>query len=140
MPVLLVKSSLTTLALLLAAFQVLTQLQLRGKMPGIMPFSKMTLRALHRWGGDLILLLVVGIALICIYTQGWQAYDVRGAAHIVLGALAGLVLLVKVLIARLRRRWIGKLGLGLGFAAGLFIAAVWSLSALWYFLFQSGWI
>lgn len=136
----LLKSVLTTLVLLLAVFQVLTQLQLRGKMPAILPFSKRMLRTLHQWGGDLILLLVVGIALICIHTQGWQTYDVRGAAHIAVGMLAGLVLLVKVLIARLRRRWIGKLGLGLGAVAGLSIAAVWSLSALWYFLFQLGWV
>ncbi len=136
MTVLLIKSVLTTLVLLLAVFQVWTQLQLRGKMPNVLPFSKRTLRALHKWGGDLALLSVIGIALICIHTQGWQAYDVRGTAHIVAGTLAGLVLLLKVLIARLRGRWIGKLGLGLGAAAGLSIAAVWSLSALWYFLFH----
>ncbi|MBU0496089.1 MAG: hypothetical protein KKA73_18175 [Chloroflexi bacterium] len=140
MTVLWIKSLLTTGLLVLAVAQALTQLQLRGRIPQLLPVSKKALRAWHKWGGDLCLLLVIVIALICIQTQGWRTYDLRGTAHIIVGTLAGLLLLLKVLIARGRRRWLARLGGWLGLVIGLSIAGVWTSSALWYFLFSLGWV
>jgi hypothetical protein len=129
------KSLVTTAILALALIQALGMLQVRGYV-GLLPVKKRRLRQLHRWGGIAVLVLTGTVAVICMSGFGYVLYSPRVKAHVVMGGLAILVLLVKVAISHRFRRYLRYLGLTLvlGAAAGLFILGVFVTSALWYFL------
>jgi len=132
-----IKSILTTLALALGLAQLLSMAQLRGWI-GFLPIPKKALLRLHRWGGIAalaVVLLVLGLCLYVYFDQGWtlSGFSLRLLLHAILGALATLVLLAKVVITnRLRRllRW----NTALGIAAGLLLLGLFLTSALWHFI------
>jgi len=130
-----VKSLVTTVILALALMQALGMAQVRGYVR-LLPVKKRRLRQLHRWGGVAVLVLTVTVAVICVSGVGYGLYSLRVKAHVTMGALAILVLLVKVAISNRFRRYLRylRLTLVLGAAAGLFILGVFVTSALWYFL------
>jgi hypothetical protein len=129
------KSLVTTVVLVLALIQALEMLQVRGYL-SLLPVKKRRLRQLHRRGGIAVLVLTVMVAVICMSSFGYVLYSLRVKAHVVMGALAILVLLVKVAISNRFRRYLRylRLILALGTAAGLLILGVFVTSALWYFL------
>jgi len=129
------KSLVTTVILALALIQALGMLQVRGYVR-LLPVKKRRLRQLHRWGGIAVLVLTVTVAVICVSGFGYVLYSPRVKTHVVMGALAILVLLVKVAISHRFRRYLRylRLTLVLGAAAGLLILGVFVTSALWYFL------
>ena len=132
MSILMLKSVLTAVALVLAALQVLTMLQVRGYIR-FMPGSKRRLRSLHRWCGDIVLLLVVVIAVMCLTSQAGALLARYFPVHATLGTLAVLALVGKIAIARRFRSQL-RYALAIGSVAGLLILGVFITSALRYFI------
>jgi hypothetical protein len=128
------KSVMTTIVLALALGQALWMAQIRGYVR-LLPFEKKRLRQWHRWGGIAVLVLTLAVALICVFGIGgrYASYSPRVLAHLHMGALAILVLLLKVAITNRFRRYL-RFTLALGAAAGLLILGTFIASALWYFV------
>jgi hypothetical protein len=128
------KAIVTTVVLALALGQALEMAQVRGYV-SLLPFEKRRLRQLHRWGGMATLVLTLAVAVICVFGIGgrYASYSPRVLAHLHMGALAIVVLLLKVVIANLFRRYL-RFTLALGAAAGLLILGTFAASALWYFV------
>ena len=125
------KSLVSTLILALAVVQALGMAQVRGYVR-LLPFEKKRLRQLHRWGGIAVLVLILAVAVICVFGEGYVCYSPRVKAHVVMGALAILVLLLKVAITHRFRRYL-RYNTALGATAGLLILGTFITSALWYF-------
>ena len=133
MPLELVKTLLAAAAVLLALFQGLVMLQVRGKFK-LFPAKAKTLIVVHRWVGRATLALVTLIGLLCLYVVFGLGYPIGSAhviSHAVLGTSAGLVLVVKVAIANRRRAYL-RHALRLGVAAGVLLAGAFGASGLVY--------
>jgi ribose/xylose/arabinose/galactoside ABC-type transport system permease subunit len=126
------KAIATTVALVLALVQALGMAQVRGYVR-LLPFEKKRLRQWHRWGGIATLVLALAVAVTCVCGLGYGLYSTRLQAHAVMGALAILVLLLKVAITNRSRRYL-RFNLALGAAAGLLVLGTFIASALWYFV------
>jgi len=126
------KAIATTVVLVLALVQVLWMAQVRGYVR-LLPFEKRRLRQWHRWGGIVVLVMALALAVTCVSGLGYRLYSTRAQAHAAMGALAILVLLLKVAIANRFRRYL-RFTLALGTAAGLLILGTFVASALWYFV------
>jgi hypothetical protein len=120
--------------LALALGQALGMVQVRGYVR-LLPVDRKRLRQWHRWGGIAVLVLTGAVAVICVFGigGGYAYYSLRVLAHAVMGALAILVLLLKVAIVHRFRRYL-RFTLVLGTAAGLLILGTFAASALWYFI------
>ena len=126
------KSVMTTVVLALAVVQALGGAQVRGYVR-LLPFDRRQLRRWHRWGGIAGLVLTLTVAVICMFGIGGNvSYSLRAQAHVAMGTLAILVLLLKVAITHRFRRYM-RFTLALGAAAGLLILGTFVTSALWYF-------
>ena len=126
------KSVVTSVVLALALVQALWMAQVRGYVR-LLPFAKRRLRQWHRWGGIAVLVGALAVAVACVCGLGYRLYSIRAQAHAAMGALAILVLLLKVAIANRFRRYV-RFTLALGAAAGLLILGIFVTSALWYFV------
>jgi len=128
------KSVVTTIVLALALGQALGMAQVRGYVR-LLPFEGKRLRLLHRWGGIAVLVLTCAVAVMCVFGIGgrYASYSPRVLAHLHMGALAIVVLLLKVAITNRFRRYL-RFTLALGAAAGLLILGTFAASALWYFV------
>ncbi len=125
------KSVATTIVLVLSLVQALGMAQVRGYVR-LLPFEKKRLRQLHRQGGIAALVLTLAVAVTCVVGFGYELYAPRVKAHVVMGALAILVLLLKVAITHRFRRYL-RYNTALGAATGLLILGTFVTSALWYF-------
>ena len=98
------KSVVTTVVLVLALGQALGMAQVRGYVR-LLPLEKKRLRQWHRWGGIAVLVLTCAVAVMCVFGIGgrYASYSPRVLAHLHMGALAILVLLLKAPL--LRHRW-----------------------------------
>ncbi len=126
-----IKSIVTTVAVVLALVQVLEMAQIRGYVR-LFPFDKRVLRQFHRRGGITILVLVLVVAMICVVGEGFVLYTLRVRAHAVLGVLSLLILAAKVTITHRFRHFL-RFNTGLGIAGGVLILGTFAASALWYF-------
>jgi uncharacterized membrane protein len=126
------KSIVTTIVLALALGQALGMAQVRGYVR-LLPLEKKQLRVLHRRGGIAALVLSLAVAVTCVVGFGYELYSPRVKAHVVMGALAILVLLLKVAITHRFRRYL-RYNTALGAAAGLLVLGTFIASALWYFV------
>lgn len=135
------KSVVTTVVLALSMVQALWMAQVRGYVR-LLPFEKAALlrhrkrlRRWHRWGGIAVLVLTLAVAVMCVFAIGgrYASYSPRVLAHLHMGALAIVVLLLKVAITNRFRRYL-RFTLALGAAAGLLILGTFVASALWYFV------
>ena len=135
MPLEMLKSIVTTVVLALALVQALEMAQIRRRVR-VFPVGRRQLRRLHRWGGIATLIVTMAVAATCVSGLGYQPYSLRGKAHTAMGALAILVLLLKVAITRRLRRYL-RHNTALGIAAGLLILGTFAASALWYFVWAA---
>ena len=126
-----VKSVVTSIILALALVQALGMGQVRGYVR-LLPVEKRQLRQLHRWGGIAVLVLILAVAVICVFSEGYLRYSLRVQAHAVMGVVAILVLAVKAVITNRFRRYL-RYAPALGAGAGLLILGTFIASALWYF-------
>jgi hypothetical protein len=131
MSLLMLKSILTTVALVVAAGQAISGMRLRGRLKGL-PLPVGALRLWHRLGGDAVLLLTLSVAFLCVTHLGFSTYSLRVPLHAALGTLAAAILVVKVVIARRFRRSLRLAGV-YGAAAGFSLLGCFAASALWYF-------
>lgn len=132
------KAILTTVIVGLALSQVLEQ-ALLYRWIRVRNLNRRLVLRLHRLGGVAAVLLVLVVIGSCLYTWlglGYPPSTARVVAHAVLGALAIVVLLTKVAIANLLRRYMG-LTLPVGISAGVLLLGIFLLTALPYFL---GWL
>lgn len=132
MSLLMLKSILTTVVLLLAVGEAFSGMRLRGYFQRVrLPLKP--LRLWHRIGGDVTLALTTVVAILCVTHLGVGVYPLRVPAHAALGALAGLAMVVKVVVARRYRRLL-RHALKIGAVAGFCVLGTFAFSALWYFL------
>ena len=131
MPLLMVKSILTTVVLGLSIAQAISMPQLRGSWR-LLPLPPRRLRTWHRWGGDATLILTLTIAVICIIHAPFRTYPLRVPLHAAMGTLAAVVMFLKVVIARRFRRYLKHVWI-LGAVAGVCVLGTFAASALWYF-------
>ncbi|MBC8449591.1 MAG: hypothetical protein H8D78_17815 [Chloroflexi bacterium] len=128
-----VKSVLTTVLLLVAIAQALSMAMVRGWVKvKLLPENRRRLREGHRWGGIAALVLTLALALTML-SPLYEPYSARSWAHAVMGGLAALVLLPKVIITRRFRRYL-RYNTALGTIAGLLILGTFISSALWFFV------
>jgi hypothetical protein len=130
MSLLMLKSVLTTVAVVVAAGQAVSGLRLRGRMKWF-PLPPDTLRLWHRLGGDAVLLLILSVAFICVTHLSYTGYSARVPRHAALGTLAAAILIAKVILARRFRRFLKRAGI-YGAAAGFCLLGCFFASAWWY--------
>jgi len=124
------KAWLATGAALLAIVQLFSALGIYGK---IKLGSGAAVAGVHRWSGRLAFLLVVPVAVHCLYALGFQTYDARTIVHSVVGCIFFGAFAVKMLA--LPRK--GLAGWVLPTIGGLVFTALivlWLTSSYWFFV------
>jgi hypothetical protein len=124
-----VKVWLTTLAFVLALAQLVSALVMYGKLPVTAPSW---IGRAHRWTGRAAFVVVIPVAVHCLYALGFQGFDARTLAHSLLGCLFFGAFTVKMLVLTRDDTpgWALPLTGGLVFAG---LTALWLTSALWFF-------
>jgi hypothetical protein len=126
-----VKAELATGMLGLALVQLTLALWMYRRLPGA-GAAPPTVPALHRIGGVSVFLLLLPVAVHCMFAYGVQLGDPRVAVHSLAGCFFYGAFAAKVVIVRSRR----LPGWALPVAGGLLvtlIAVMWYSAALWYF-------
>ena len=124
------KAWLTTIALALAVFQVLTALRMYGKLPGPTTVPRW-LPHVHRWAGTAAFVATLPVAYHCLWSLGYQSTDARHVVHSILGCAFYGAFTVKVLCVRSTRlpNWALPVVGGLTFTI---LVVLWLTSALWF--------
>jgi hypothetical protein len=125
------KSLLATVALALAALQVVLALWLYRKLP-LAPRPPRRVRLAHRLTGFAVFAVTVPVALHCLIAYGVQLSSPRVAVHSIAGCFFYGAFAAKVLTVHSRRRprWMLPV---LGGALAIAVAALWYTSALWFY-------
>jgi Family of unknown function (DUF6529) len=125
------KSELSTIALGLAALQVLLALWMYRKLPvaGVPP-RRVALA--HRVTGFGLFALTVPIAVHCLVAYGVQLTSLRVAIHSIAGCFFYGAFVAKVLLVRSRRLpgWVLPVA---GGTLAAVLGVLWYTSALWYY-------
>lgn len=124
------KAGLGTVALGLAALQVLLALWIYRKLP-LAGQAPRQVRLSHRVLGFILFALTVPVALHCLLTYGVQLTSARVAVHSVAGCFFYGAFVAKVLLVRTKRLPGWALPLAGGTLAVVF-GVLWYTSALWY--------
>lgn len=121
---------LATIAVTLAAFQVLTAARLYGKLGS--GHGPPWLGRVHRASGTLAFLLTIPVAYHCLWALGFQATEARVLAHGLAGSIFFGALSAKVLLVRSRGlpSWALPVAGGTLFTA---LVGVWLTSSFWFF-------
>jgi hypothetical protein len=125
------KSTLATVVLGLAAFQLLSATWIYGRLPGL-GSRPGWLPPLHRLTGVAAILVSLPIAYHCMRAYGVQTFDTRIAVHSIAGCFLYGAFVAKLTIVRSKR----LPGWTLPLAGGALVATVavlWYTSALWYY-------
>lgn len=128
---LVVKAWLSSIALALAAGQVLLALWLYRKLPGLPAPGRWVGRA-HRLTGVILIAITLPVAVHCLIAYGVQLTSLRVAVHSVAGCFFYGAFTAKVLLAHSRR----LPGWALPAAGGtlaIIVGVLWYSSALWYY-------
>ena len=125
------KSTLATVVLGLAGFQLLSATWIYGRLPraGSRPGW---LPPLHRLAGVTAILVSLPVAYHCMRAYGVQTFDARIAVHSIAGCFVYGAFAAKLTIVRSKR----LPGWTLPLAGGLLVttvAVLWYTSALWYY-------
>jgi hypothetical protein len=125
------KSTLASVVLGLAVFQLLSATWIYGRLPGF-GTRPGWLPPLHRLVGVSAVLLTLPIAYHCMRAYGVETFDSRVTVHAIAGSLFYGAFAAKVTIVRSKR----FPGWSLPLAGGLLVTLVvvlWYTSALWYY-------
>jgi hypothetical protein len=125
-----VKAWLSTLALVLALFQLVSAFAMYRLIPGGKAPS--WIGTAHVWSGRLAVLASVPVAVHCLYALGFQSYDTRVLFHSLFGCFFyGAFVTKMILLTRTGLRgWVIPVAGGLVFFG---LVYVWLTSALWFF-------
>jgi hypothetical protein len=128
---LILKSTLASIALGVAALQVLLALWIYRKLP-LAPSPPRSVRLAHRIIGFALFALTVPIALHCLIAYGVQLTSLRVAVHSLAGCFFYGAFVAKVLLVQSRRLPGWALPVAGGTLAAV-IGVLWYTSALWYY-------
>jgi hypothetical protein len=126
-----VKVWLASGAFLFALVQLVSALAMWGKLPGV----KRTpgwVSPLHRWSGRIAFLLVVPVAMMCLYALGFEHSSPRVLIHSLLGCFFFGAFVAKMLFLSRKGTpgWVLPVVGGAVFTA---LVGLWLTSSLWYF-------
>jgi len=128
---LILKSTLASIALGVAALQVLLALWIYRKLP-LAASPPRPVRLAHRIIGFALIALTVPIALHCLIAYGVQLTSLRVAVHSLAGCFFYGAFVAKVALVQSKRLPGWALPLA-GGALATVIAVLWYTSALWYY-------
>jgi hypothetical protein len=125
------KTWLATAALVLVLVQLATASWMWGRLPGA-GAAPGWVAAVHRWSGAIAFVLLVPVALHCLWSLGFATESPRVLAHSVAGCAFYGAYTAKMLGLRVQRLpgWTLPVLGGLVFAC---FVVVWLTSALWFF-------
>jgi hypothetical protein len=125
-----VKAWLSTVAIVLALFQLASAFAMYRLIPGGKAPS--WIGTAHVWSGRLAVLVSVPVAVHCLYALGFETYDNRVLFHSLFGCFFyGAFVTKMVLLTRKGLRgWVIPVAGGLVFFG---LVYVWLTSALWFF-------
>jgi hypothetical protein len=125
------KSGLSTIAVGLAALQVLLALWMYRKLP-LAGAPPRRVRLAHRVTGFGLFALTVPIAVHCLVAYGVQLTSLRVATHSIAGCFFYGAFVAKVLLVRSRRLpgWVLPVA---GGTLATVLGVLWYTSALWYY-------
>lgn len=125
------KAWLSTLAVLLALFQLASAFAMYRLIPGGKAPS--WVGTAHVWSGRLAVLVSVPVAVHCLYALGFESYDNRVLFHSLFGCFFYGAFVTKMLLLTRKglRGWVIPIAGGLVFFG---LVYVWLTSALWFFL------
>jgi len=127
------KSVLATVVLGLAVLQVIAISIARGWIGNYSANTRVWATKLHRFQGYTALVIILFVAYNCVFVLGLPRSAVaRVIVHALLGVTVLLLLVKKIVIARVFRRyynWLPYLGMTLVAA----LTSLWITSAGWYF-------
>ena len=125
------KTWFATIGLVLVIGQLFGAMWMWGRLPGFGPAPAWVGPA-HRWSGAIAFIVLIPVALNCLYSLGFQTYTTRVAVHSFAGCAFYGAYSAKMLGLRMR----GLPGWALPVLGGLVFVAfivVWWTSALWFF-------
>jgi len=125
-----VKAWLSTLAVLLALFQLASAFAMYRLIPGGKAPS--WIGTAHVWSGRLAVLASVPVAVHCLYALGFESYDNRVLFHSLFGCFFYGAFVTKMILLTRKglRGWVIPVAGGLVFFG---LVYVWLTSALWFF-------
>jgi len=128
------KSIMATIVLWMAVLQAVVIAVARGRLGNFTQAVRVKATRLHHIQGYAVLVIILLVAYNCVFVLGLpKAGSARVIAHALLGLAVLLLLMKKILIVRVFRRFYRWLPL-LGTLLFVAIAALWATSAGWYFL------
>jgi hypothetical protein len=125
------KSTLASVVLGLATFQLLSATWIYGRLPALGSRPDW-LPSLHRLAGVAAILVSLPIAYHCMRAYGVQTFDARIAVHSIAGCFLYGAFVAKLTIVRSKRLPGWTLPLAGGTLVAL-VAVLWYTSALWYY-------
>ncbi len=129
------KSLITSLIALLVMLQAFGMAQARGYVR-CLPVGRQRLYRFHRGGGLAVLIASAGVALACVWGEGYVLYTPRVWLHAMMGAAGMAVLLIKVITTHRFRRYL-RYNAFLGVLGGGLLLGTFITSALWYWLVEA---
>ena len=125
-----VKAWLSTLAVLLALFQLASAFAMYRLIPGGKAPS--WIGTAHVWSGRLAVLASVPVAVHCLYALGFESYDNRVLFHSLFGCFFYGAFVTKMILLTRKglQGWVIPVAGGLVFFG---LVYVWLTSALWFF-------
>jgi hypothetical protein len=125
------KAWLATAALVLVLVQVTTALWMWGRLPGA-GTAPSWVAGLHRWSGSIAFVVLIPVALHCLWSLGFETTSTRVYLHSLAGCAFYGAYAAKMLGLRVRGlpAWTLPVLGGLTFTA---LTVLWLTSALWFF-------
>jgi hypothetical protein len=125
------KAWFATAALVFVLLQVVSALWMWGRLPGVRTVPGWV-APIHRWSGAVAFVLLIPVALNCLWSLGFVTTTTRALVHSVAGCVFYGAYTAKMLGLRLRSSpgWLLPALGGLVFAAFI---TLWLTSALWFF-------
>lgn len=125
------KTWFATIALAFILMQLISALWMYGRLPGARE-APGWVSHVHRYSGAIAFVLLIPVALNCLYSLGWSDYSRRTLVHSAAGCVFYGAYSAKMLGLRLK----GLPGWAIPFFGGLVFASfivLWSTSAAWFF-------